>query len=74
MARTFFSIFIISALAVVLHVAAETALPMVLEHKPLVLPKVDNAFEQYLLTLYIGYFVVILVIYGVKKLFASVRG
>ncbi len=74
MAQTLFSIFIISGLAVVLHVAAEAVLPMVLAHKPFVVPKFDNAFEQYALTLYIGYFVVILVIFGVKKIFASVRG
>ena len=74
MARTLVSIFIISALAVVLHVAAEAVLPVVLYHKPLLMPKFDNGFGQYALTLYIAYFVVILVIYGVKKLFASVRG
>jgi uncharacterized metal-binding protein len=74
MAQTLFSIFIISALAVVLHVAAEAVLPMVLNHTPFVMPKFDNAFEQYALALYIGYFVVILVIFGVKRLFASVRG
>jgi len=74
MARTLFSIFIISALAVALHVAAEAAMPIVLEHKPLVLPKFDNAFGQYALTLYVAYFVVILVIFGVKRIFASVRG
>jgi hypothetical protein len=38
------------------------------------MPKFDNAFEQSALALYIGYVVVILVIYGVKKIFASVRG
>ena len=74
MARTLFSIFIISALAVVLHVAAEAAMPVLLDHKPFLMPKFDNAFSQYALALYIGYFVVILVIFGVKKLFASVRG
>jgi|SRR5215471_7925106 len=74
MARTLFSIFIISGLAVVLHVAAEAAMPMVLEHKPFVMPKFDNAFGQYALTLYIGYVVVILVIYAVRRIFASVRG
>ena len=74
MAQTLFSIFIISGLAVVLHVAAEAVLPMVLDHKPLLLPKFDNGFGQRALTLYIAYFVVILVIYGVKKIFASVRG
>ena len=74
MAQTLFSIFIISGLAVALHVAAEAVLPMVLNHKPLVMPKFDNAFGQYALTLYVGYFVVILVIFGVKRIFASVRG
>jgi hypothetical protein len=74
MAQTFFSIFIISGLAVVLHIAAEAVLPMVLNHKPFTMPKFDNAFEQRALALYIAYFVVILVIYGVKKIFASVRG
>jgi hypothetical protein len=47
---------------------------MVLNHKPFTMPKFDNAFEQRALALYIAYFVVILVIYGVKKIFASVRG
>jgi hypothetical protein len=74
MAQTLFSIFIISGLAVALHVAAEAVLPMVLDHKPFLLPKLDNAFGQYALTLYIGYFVVILVIFAVKRIFASVRG
>ena len=72
MARTFFSIFIVSALAVVLHLAAEAVLPMVLKHAPFVLPRIDDF--QKMLTLYIGYFVVILVIYLVKQIFASVRG
>ena len=74
MARTLFSIFVISALAVVLHVAAEAAMPVLIEHKPFLMPKFDHAFGQDALALYIGYVVVILVIYGVKKLFASVRG
>jgi len=74
MARTFLSIFIISALAVFLHVVAEAVLPMVLNHAPFLAPKMDDAFFQYALTLYIGYFVVILVIYLVKSIFASVRG
>jgi hypothetical protein len=74
MAQTLFSIFIISALAVGLHVAAEAVLPMVLDHKPFIMPKIDNGFGQHALTLYIAYFVVILVIFGVKKIFASVRG
>jgi hypothetical protein len=74
MARTLFSIFIISALAVVLQVAAEAAMPMLLEHKPFVMPKFDNAFGQNALTLYVGFVFVILAIYGVKKIFASVRG
>ena len=74
MVRSFVNIFIISAVAVFLHVVAEAAIPVVLNKAPLVIPHFDSAFFQYALTLYIGYFVVILVIYLVKRMFASVRG
>ena len=72
--RSFFNIFLVSLLAVLVHVVAEAAIPTVMKNAPLVFPKVDHAFLEYAATLYVGYFVVILVIYVVKLIFASVRG
>ena len=74
MARGFIGIIVISALAVIVHVVAEAFIPVVLHHAPLIFPPLDHAFLQYAGTLYVGYFVVILVIFVVKLLFASVRG
>jgi uncharacterized metal-binding protein len=73
MVRGIFNLFIISFLAVLVHLLAEALIPVVMNHAALVLPKIDHAFFQYALTLYVGYFVVILVIYFVKLIFASVR-
>jgi hypothetical protein len=74
MVRGLLNLFIITALAVVVHVLAEAAIPVVMNRTPLVFPQFDHAFLQYALTLYVGYFVVILAIYLVRLIFAGVRG
>jgi len=74
MARNFLGIFFISVFAVILHIAADIVIPMVMNHAPFHMPHPDNAFLEYAGTLYVAYFFVILVIYGVKRIFASVRG
>jgi hypothetical protein len=74
MVRSFLNLFIISALAVVVHVLAEATIPVVMTQAPLVFPKADHAFFQYALTLYVVYLVVTLAIFIVKLIFASVRG
>jgi len=74
MVRSVLNVFIIAAVAVILHVLAEALIPMVMNHAAFVLPHFDHAFFQYALALYVGYFVVILVILLVRMIFASVRG
>src|SRR5258708_28078396 len=74
MVRGLFNLFIICALAVVVHILADAAIPVVMNKAALVLPHVDRAFLQYALTLYVGYFVVILAIYVVRLIFAGIRG
>jgi len=74
MARSVLNVFVIAFVAVCLHVLAEAVIPMVMSHAAFVAPKFDHAFYQYALTLYVAYFVVILVILMVRTIFASVRG
>src|SRR2546423_13961589 len=73
MVRGLFNLFVICALAVLVHILAEAAIPVVMSKAPLIFPTVDRGFLQYALTLYVGYFVVILAIYLVRLLFAGVR-
>jgi hypothetical protein len=70
--RGIFNLFIVAALAVVVQVVAEAAIPAVMNKAPLVFPPMTHAFFQYALALYAGYFVVILAIYIVRLLFVSV--
>ena len=70
--RGIFNLFVVAALAVVLEVVAEAAIPAVMNKAPLVFPPMNHAFFQYALALYAGYFVVILAIYVARILFASV--
>jgi hypothetical protein len=74
MARSFVSVFIISVLAVALDVVAVAVTPMILHGSKVAFPPMDKAFLSFAGTLYIAFFFVILVIYGVKRIFASVRG
>jgi hypothetical protein len=74
MARTFVSVFIISGLAVLLDVIAVAVTPMILRGAKVTFPTMDRPFLNFALTLYVAFFFVILVIYGVKRIFASVRG
>ncbi len=74
MARSFLSVFIISLLAVVLDVVAVAVTPMVLHGGKVAFPPMDRAFLHFALTLYVAFFFVIVVIYAVKRVFASVRG
>ena len=74
MARGLINIFIIAFVAVCLHVLADALIPAIMNHAPFILPKLDHAFFEYALTLYVAYFVVILAIVVVKMIFASVRG
>ena len=69
--RGLFNLFIVAALAVVVHVVAEAAVAAVMSKAPLVFPAMNHAFGQYALALYAGYFVVILAIYIVRLLFVS---
>lgn len=73
MARSVLNVFIVAFVAVCLHVLAEALIPMVMSHAAFVMPKFDHAFFEYALTLYVAYFVVILVIVVVKMIFAAVR-
>lgn len=74
MVRGFMNIFVVALLAVVLHILAGVLIPWGLGHAPLVFPNLDHALFVYALALYVAYFVVIFAIWGVRMIFASVRG
>jgi hypothetical protein len=74
MVRSFLNLFIISVLAVLVHILAEAVIPVAMSQAPLVFPKFDHGLLQYVLTLYVVYLVVTLAIYTVKLIFARARG
>jgi hypothetical protein len=74
MVRGFVNIFVVALLAVVLHILSSVLIPWGLNHAPLVFPNLDHALFLRGVTLYVAYFVVIFAIWGVRRIFASVRG
>ncbi len=62
------NVFIVAIGAVVVHVIIDVMLPVLANHAAFALPPlVDGDYWRYLLTLYVGYLIVITVFYIVKR-------
>jgi hypothetical protein len=63
-----------SIAASAVYVAVSSILPVVTEHKLFAMPNFDQAFWHFFLSLTAAFLVVILVVYILKSLVASLRG
>ena len=71
---TIIGLFIAPLVATVVYIAVDVALPMVLHHAAFVMPVFDKALLHEAITLYVAFFVVILVVFLIKKAIQAVTG
>ncbi len=68
------SVIIVAAGATLVHAIVDVMLPVLANNAPFQLPPVvDGDYWRYLLTLYVGYLIVITVFYVIKRMLIDVR-
>ncbi|MDE2135085.1 MAG: hypothetical protein KGM97_05350 [Alphaproteobacteria bacterium] len=64
-------LFLAPILAAIVYIAADAVVPSLMHHTPLVMPHFDKALLQEALALYVVFFVMILIVFAVKKVFLA---
>ncbi|MGA7675305.1 MAG: hypothetical protein WCA78_09705 [Rhizomicrobium sp.] len=64
---TIIGLFVAPVLATVVYIAADAMIPPLLHHTALVMPVFNKALLHEAITLYVAFFVVILVVFVIKK-------
>ncbi len=64
-------LFLAPILAAIVYIAADAAIPPLMHHTPMVMPHFDKALLQEALALYVVFFVMILIVFAVKKIFQT---
>jgi hypothetical protein len=69
---TIIGLFVAPIIAAVAYIAADAVIPPLLHHTPLVMPAFDKALLHEAITLYVAFFVVIVVVFVIKKAILAV--
>jgi hypothetical protein len=60
--------------AAVIYIAVDALWPVIVDHKPFVMPAIDTPFWHFFLSLSLAFLVVTLTIYILKSIVESIRG
>lgn len=67
-------LFVVSAFAAVVYIAAQAVVPPLISHTPIVMPVLDKVLLEQGLVLYVVFFAAILVVYIAKKSVLGIIG
>jgi hypothetical protein len=67
-------VFFVPAIAAIVYIAARAVIPPLLNHAAIVTPVFDKVLLEQAITLYVAFFVAILVVFAVKRSIQAVTG